>query len=362
MSSYAVERGFDHPIPTPADFIHDSLPGRVVFGAGASEQCLLPELDRLRLRSMLTVASRSQVGVAARIEARLGPRSGGRFPLTDRSTRSELVAATVQAARTANADGLLVVGGGTAIGVAKSAAARAGLSIIALPTTYSGAELSPTYQADGDTRRSSPDALPGAIIYDPRLTFSLSDRLTSSSAMSALANGVEALCCLHSSPVSALIAQEGIRHIAEGARDSVLHREGLVGRSITQFGGYLTGAAAAVTRPGVLQTVCEELARVASVRYADARAVILPHYLAVLRQAQPLVLASIAAALTSNDAVHGLNGLAADIGAPRSLAELGVTPDDLRTVTEVCAERSWGRPGLAEQAMPDVLAAALHHS
>ena len=266
MSSYAVERGFDHPIPTPADFVHDSLPGRVVFGAGASEQCLLPELDRLRLRSVLTVASRSQVGVAAGIEARLGPRCGGRVSLTDRSTRSELVAATVQAARTANADGLLVVGGGTAIGVAKSAAARAGLSIIALPTTYSGAELSPTYQADGDTRRSSPDALPGAIIYDPRLTFSLSDRLTSSSAMSALANGVEALCCLQSSPVSALIAQEGIRHIAEGARDSVLHRDGLVGRSITQFGGYLTGAAAAVTRPGVLQTVCEELARVASVR------------------------------------------------------------------------------------------------
>ena len=73
MSSYAVERGFDHPIPTPADFVHDSLPGRVVFGAGASEQCLLPELDRLRLRSVLTVASRSQVGVAARIEAQTGP-------------------------------------------------------------------------------------------------------------------------------------------------------------------------------------------------------------------------------------------------------------------------------------------------
>ena len=82
----------------------------------------------------------------------------------------------------------------------------------------------------------------------------------------------------------------------------------------------------------------------------------------MLRQAQPLVLASIAAALTSNDAVHGLNRLAADIGAPRSLAELGVTLNDLRTVTKVCAERSWGRPSLAEQAMPDVLAAALHHS
>ena len=42
MSSYAVERGFDHPIPTPADFVHDSLPGRVVFGAGASSSVYFP--------------------------------------------------------------------------------------------------------------------------------------------------------------------------------------------------------------------------------------------------------------------------------------------------------------------------------
>lgn len=361
MPSYAVEPGFDNPIPTPADFVHDSLPGRVVFGAGASEQRLLPELDRLGLQSVLVMASSSQVGVAAGIEATLGPRYAGRIQLADHSSRSERVAAARRTARTAGADGLLVIGGGAAIEVAKSAAVDAGLLLVALPTTYSGAELSPTYMAEGDTCRSSPDALPGAIIYDPRLTFSLSDRLTSSSAMSALANGVEALCCLRSSPVSALIAQEGIRHIAEGARDSVLHRDGLVGRSVTQFGAYLTGAAAAVTRPGMLQTVCEELVRVASVRYADARAALLPHYLGMLRQAHPLVLASIAAALTSNDAVQGLNWLAKDICAPRSLAELGVTPDHLRTVTEVCAKRSWGRPDLAEHAMPDVLAAALYH-
>jgi maleylacetate reductase len=345
--------------PPPPDFVHDNLPGRVVFGAGATEEHVLPELDRLQVRSVLTIASHSQLGAAKRIAAMLAERNVGVLDLGHGPSGPDLTTAVVDGARTAGL-GLLVIGGGSAICRAKTAAVAAQVPLVAIPTTYSGAELSPSFDSnDGAPRSYSPQALPSAVIYDPELTFTLTPELTGSSAMSALANGVEALCCTHGSPVSALIAEEGIRHIAEGTRDSVLHPNGLVGRSLTQFGAYLTGASAAVTIPGLLQTVSEAVVDVSGMSYADARTVIVPHYLAAQRNARPLVLAAIAAALGRDDAVDGLHEFAEDVGAPRALADLGMTGYQIGAVIERCRGRTHNRiPPVAEKALPDILRGA----
>jgi alcohol dehydrogenase class IV len=340
--------------------VHDNLPGRVVFGAGAAEEHVLPELDRLQVRSVPTIASHSQIGRAERIAAVLSERNLGVLDLGHGPSGPNLTAAIVDRVRTVGS-GLLVMGGGSAICRAKAAAVAAQVPLVALPTTYSGAELSPSYESDDGAPRSySPHALPGAVIYDPQLTFTLTPELTGSSAMSALANGVEALCCTNGSPVSALIAEEGIRHIAEGTRDSVLHPDGLVGRSLTQFGAYLTGASAAVTNPGLLQTVSEAVVDVGGASYADARAVIVPHYLAAQRNARPLVLAAIAAALNRDDAVAGLHEFAEDVGAPRCLADVGVTAEQIGAVIEHCRKRTRNRiHTVVEKALPDILHGAL---
>ena len=50
----------------------------------------------------------------------------------------EVAEGGVAAARTTNADGLVAVGGGSAIGLAKAIARDTGLPIVAVPTTYSG--------------------------------------------------------------------------------------------------------------------------------------------------------------------------------------------------------------------------------
>ena len=350
--------------PPPPDFVHDNLPGRVVFGAGAAEEHLLAELDRLQVRSVLTISSHSQIGTAKRIAAVLAERDLGVLDLGDRPSNSNPTAAVVDSVRGTAGSGLLVIGGGSAICHAKTAAVAAQVPLVAIPTTYSGAELSPSYESnDGAQRCCSPQALPSAVIYDPQLTFTLTPELTGSSAMSALANGVEALCCTNGSPVSALIAEEGIRHIAEGTRDSVLHPDGLVGRSLTQFGAYLTGASAAVTNPGLLQTVSEAVVDVSGVSYADARAVIVPHYLAAQRNPRPLVLAAIAAALNRDDAVAGLHEFAEDVGAPRCLANVGMTAEHIGAVIDHCRKRTRNRTHTGvEKALPDILHAALVRS
>jgi maleylacetate reductase len=348
----------------PVDFTHDSLPGRVVFGAGVSQQQLLHELDRLGSHSVLVIASSARPEMAQRLVAVLAERSAGVVALPAATSRSASAQFVAETAARLGSDALLVAGGGAAISVAKGAAVRRGVPLVALPTTYAGVELSPLFPPLTGTPGepgSSAHALPEVVIYDPKLTFSLPAELTASSALSALANGVEALCCTNASPVSSLIAEEGIRQIAEGARDAVLHPDGLLGRSITQFGAYLTGAAAAVSDPGLLQTVGEALTQVSGVGYADARAVLVPHYVAAQLKTRPLVVAAIAAALGCDDAVEGLHELATDLGSPRSLVELGVTEDQLAQVIEVCVAWACGRTRRrAEKILPGLLGAALH--
>jgi maleylacetate reductase len=355
-----IRRRLTSAPPTPA-FVHDNLPGRVVFGAGATEEHLLPELDRLQVRSVLTITSHSQIGRAERIAAALAKRNMGVLDLGHGPSRPDLTAAVAKDVCGTPGSGLLVIGGGSAICRAKTAAVGAQVPLVAIPTTYSGAELSPSYESNDGARRSySPQALPSAVIYDPQLTFTLTPELAGSSAMSALANGVEALCCTSGSPVSALIAEKGIRHIAEGTRDSALHPDSLLGRSLTQFGAYLTGASAAVTTPGLPQTLSEAMVAVCGVSYADARAVIVTHYLAAQRNARPLALAAIAAALGRNDAVDGLHEFAEDVGAPRCLADVGMTAKQIGAVIEHCRKRTRNHVhAVVDKALSDILHAAL---
>ena len=67
--------------------------------------------------------------------------------------------AGVTAARQQQADGLVAVGGGAAIGLAKAIALQLGLPILAVPTTYSGSEATPIYgTTDGERKITGRDS------------------------------------------------------------------------------------------------------------------------------------------------------------------------------------------------------------
>ena len=53
----------------------------------------------------------------------------------------------------AGADGLLAVGGGSAIDLAKAISAATGLPLVSVPTTYSGAEWTPSFGVRDPERR-----------------------------------------------------------------------------------------------------------------------------------------------------------------------------------------------------------------
>jgi maleylacetate reductase len=214
-----------------------------------------------------------------------------------------------------------------------------------------------TYTGKTGHAACSSAAASRVVIYDPALTVGLPDHVTARSAMRALAYGAEVLCTPDASPVAAMMAAEGIRQIADGTPDAILHPHGLVGRSRTQYGGYLTAASLAVTPPGPYRKLSEAVERACGLRHAYVRPVVLPHLLAATGPLRPLPLARVADALGCNDAVQGIADLAREVGAPQSLRELGMGHDALDAAPEALQRDEM----VARDAEldPDVLAAVV---
>ena len=95
-----------------------------------------------------------------------------------------------------DADGILAIGGGSAIDTGKHTSAESGLPVVHVPTTYSGAEWTTFYGVRSPDRRmrgGGAGAHPVAIVYDVDLTLDLPRDLTAGTAMNALAHCAEAL-------------------------------------------------------------------------------------------------------------------------------------------------------------------------
>ena len=322
---------------------YEALPGRMVFGIGALDR-LGEELARLGVHRVLLVASKR---VADDLAERLGDRHAGTCSEIVQHVPVEVAERATILTREVGADALVTVGGGSAVGLAKAVALNLAIPIVAVPTTYAGSELTTIYGLSKDGRKQTgrdPRVLPKVVLYDPALTVSLPPQVAGPSGMNALAHGVEALYGPGASPISTALAIEGIGALAAGLPQAVERPHDLEGRTRTLRGAWLAGAALAVAGTGFHHQICHVLGGAFGLDHGGMNAVLLPHTVRFVTPAVPREMARVAAALGTADAAAGCFELARRIGAPASLAALGLAETDLDRAAELCAGQITGRP------------------
>jgi maleylacetate reductase len=239
------------------------------------------------------------------------------------------------------ADGILAVGGGSAIDTGKYASAQSGKPVVHVPTTYSGAEWTTFYgvrSPDRIIRGGGAGAQPVAIVYDIDLTLGLPADVTAGTALNALAHCAEALYvrghgaegddeALQGAP---LISSALPRVLADlhdrAARDDLLRGAAHAGRSLA-----LNGLALA-------HAMAQALGGTYGLPHGAMNALCLPPALDFNSRFVPDEVARFGEAI-GGDAAERSRELAL-LGGFDRLRDFGVPQDELPKLAEAAAQRA----------------------
>ena len=341
--------------------IYQGLPSRVVFGKGALDR-LGEEAAALGCRRVLVLCTRSQQEVARRALNVLGPLGGPVFPGAAMHTPVEVTEAAMTLVRGEGADGLVAIGGGSAIGLAKAIALRTDLPQICVPTTYAGSEMTPVLgqtEAGRKTTQRSAKVLPETVIYDVELSHSLPVAVSVASGFNAIAHGVEALYAEHPNPLLMAVAEEAVRLMAHALPRIVIDPGGEAGRTAALEAAWLGGWSLAHGGSALHHRLCHILGGAFAMPHAETHTVLLAHVLAYNAPGAPEAMARLSEALGAPHPADALYDLGQSLGAPFALKALGLERSALdEVVAAVIAQGGWNPRPLEAASLKRMLARA----
>ena len=218
------------------------------------------------------------------------------------------------------------------------AGVTARLPIIAVPTTLSGAELTPgggVRTPAGEKRAFwAKDSAARLVAYDVEVLRRTPRHILGGTGMNALAHCVEGMYSRTSSPYSDALAQaaardlmSGLRQLAAGARaDEVFFQLG----SAAALAGLVIGTA----RTGLHHAMCHVLGARLGLAHGDANGVMLAHVLRYNTDRASRPLTRLAEAVdrrlaSPEQLADSIQALVAELGNACRLRDLGVTSADL---------------------------------
>jgi alcohol dehydrogenase class IV len=268
------------------------------------------------------------------------------------------------------ADGLVSVGGGSAIDTAKGMAILlkeggklqdyAGFQVltrpqtphIVIPTTAgTGSEV--TYVAvikDHDQGRKllfgDYNILPNVAILDPRMTEGLPPRLTAATGMDAMCHAIEAIHSLQREPVADGMALHAIRLIKEFLPRAVNDGKDMTARGQMLIAANMAGAAFSNAQVGIVHALAHTVGAKFKVHHGLANSILLPSCLRYNADACGDVYLDILPAMGVNvervshdEAGNILADKIADftkrLGLPQKLREAGVPQEGLKECSEI---------------------------
>jgi len=333
-------------------FVYTGQAMRVVFGAGSVRQ-LAAEVEKLGAKRALVLSTPGRGENVREVAASLGERLAGIYDKAVMHVPIEVAEDARRVAAELGADCCISVGGGSTTGLGKAIALTSGLPVIAVPTTYSGSEMTAILgMTEGGMKKTLRDAkvLPRTVIYDPALTLGLPAKISAASGMNAIAHCVEALYAADGNPINALQAEEGIRAMAAALPRVVRTPADIEARSDALYGAWLAGVSFATTSMGLHHKLCHILGGTFNLPHAETHSIVLPHAARYNRDAAPEAMARIARALGAADASQGLYDLEDSLGLEIRLSGIGMPREGLERAARIATESPYPNPRPVEYA------------
>lgn len=284
---------------------------------------------------------------------------------------AENVTQGVMAFRNAQCDGVIAIGGGSALDAGKAIALMVGqtrpiwdfedigdnylrvnvagmMPVIAIPTTAgTGSEVGRASVILDDATHCKkiifhPNMLPHLVIADPVLCVGLSKKLTAATGMDALSHNLEAYCAPGFHPMADGIALLGIRLVKENLPQAVLNGKDLIARS-NMLAASSMGATAFQKGLGAMHALAHPLGAVYDAHHGMLNAILMPYVLQnnlpdINEKLQKLAHFLDLPVKSANAVIDWILQLRSEIGIPETLSSIGIDMEQVDLIANMAIE------------------------
>lgn len=346
------------------------IANKLITGQAAIEQ-LAAELTRLNVNNPLIVTDAILVksGTVDLALAQLGGRRYGIFDQVKPEPEISIVEDCTRAYREGEHDGLIGLGGGSAIDIAKGVAAfaghegplaelfgvdlvkRKGPALIAIPTTAgTGSEVTNVAifsdkQAQLKKGIVSDYLLPDVALVSPVMTLTCPRSVTAASGVDALVHAVESYLSVNASPITDAIALGAIKLIAKALPKAYANPANLQAREDMATASLMAGMAFGNAGVGAVHALAYPLGGRFNIAHGVSNALLLPYVMEWNKMACVERFRDIAEAMgvrvadlsdkdAADQAVKAMADLCAAVDIPSGMRSFNVPEDAIPAMAE----------------------------
>jgi alcohol dehydrogenase class IV len=346
------------------------IANKLITGPAAIEQ-LAAELTRLNINNPLIVTDAILVksGTVDLALAQLGGRRYGIFDQVKPEPEIAIVEDCTRAFRDGGHDGLIGLGGGSAIDIAKGVAAfaghegplaelfgvdlvkRKGPPLIAIPTTAgTGSEVTNVAifsdkQAQLKKGIVSDYLLPDVALVSPVMTLTCPRSVTAASGVDALVHAIEAYLSVNRSPITDAIALGAIKLIAKALPKAYANPKDLQAREDMATASLMGGMAFGNAGVGAVHALAYPLGGRFNIAHGVSNALLLPYVMhwnkmacverfRDIADAMGVRVAELSDADAAEAAVKAMADLCEAVDIPKGMRAFGVPEDAIPAMAE----------------------------
>jgi len=279
-------------------------------------------------------------------------------------------------ARSENIDGVIGLGGGSSMDVAKLIAVLKGsnqplsemygidqlkgkrLPLIQVPTTAgTGSEVTPiSIITTGETTKAgivSSQLLPDLALLDPMLTIGLPSHVTAATGIDAMVHAIEAYTSkIKKNPYSDMLAREALALLSANIEVAVKQGSNIEARAAMMLGATMAGQAFANAPVAAVHALAYPLGGHFHIPHGLSNSLVLPHVMrfnvssvaGLYAELAPIIAPSISEKgiddeKISENIIAYMEGLIADLGLPATLKSTGIEADHLPMLASAAMEQ-----------------------